>query len=199
MSWLRRVARISVRSSTPPKRSKQCSIDEHRQHHANEDGGDHIVGTNPVKKQKEVDRLSKQPFGKCSEVFPETQKAQPRQQEDECLASSCPQDHVEHDQPTARDQDEISDDVYFDIGPASDLAEKHQSVAHQNKDSFSCPSSSHWFNVRPLSRLDQIRVEGVRLLACWVHQYLQLKQYVFLKFFRPLFQSHQSESFNERA
>ena len=55
MSWLRRVARLSVRSSTPPKSGKQCSIDERRQHHTNEDGGDHIVGTNPVKKQKEVD------------------------------------------------------------------------------------------------------------------------------------------------
>ena len=46
---------------------------------------------------------------------------------------------------------------------------------------------------------DQIRVEGVRLLSCGVHQYLQSKQQAFLRFFRPLFVSHQTESFNERA
>ena len=40
---------------TQPKDRKQCSVNQHWKHHTNEDGGDHIVGTKPIKKQKEVD------------------------------------------------------------------------------------------------------------------------------------------------
>ena len=88
----------------------------------------------------------KKPFGKCSEVFSKTQKTQPRQQKEECQAASCSNDHVEQDQPTARDYHEVSDDVYFDIRPSCDLAEKHQTIANQYKYSVSCPSSRHCFN-----------------------------------------------------